>query len=343
MEALDAANARAVETRAGIDFTFSERRSRRLLVAHDVAVAMAGRPVFEGVSLTLTPGARLGLLGPNGSGKSVLLKVLAGEIAPDCGAVERAEGLRIVRFEQGRESLDQGATLRRALAPEGDTVVYRGRGLHVAAWAKRFLFRPEHLETAVSRLSGGEQARVLLARLMLQPADLLLLDEPTNDLDIPTLDVLEESLLEFAGALVLVTRDRFLLDRVSTRLLALDGSGRAVPYADLTQWQAARQGRGAPEPRSVAPRAERAGRAAAPRLTYLEKREWEEMESRILAAETALAAAREAMDDPAVAADAAALTARYAAQAAAQSAVDRLYARWAELEAKQRATEGRDG
>jgi ATP-binding cassette subfamily F protein uup len=336
MHELDAAEARAGEARAGIDFTFSERRSRRLLVARDLALSLDGRPVLDGVGLTITPGARLGLLGPNGSGKTVLLRVLAGELAPDRGVVERAEGLRVLRFEQGRASLDRDATLRRALAPEGDTVVYRGRGVHVVAWAKRFLFRAEQLETPVARLSGGEQARVLLARLMLQPADVLLLDEPTNDLDIPTLDVLEESLSEFPGGLVLVTRDRFLLDRVCTQLLALDGTGRAEAYADLAQWQSAREERRAAA-RPPAGKPVRTETGGARRLTYLEKREWDEMEQRILAAESALEAARAALQDPAVASDAAALAARCAAEEAARTDVDRLYARWAELDAKQRA------
>ncbi|MFB3819781.1 MAG: ABC-F family ATP-binding cassette domain-containing protein [Candidatus Methylomirabilales bacterium] len=335
---LEAATARTGEARAGLDFTFSERRSRRLLTARGVSLTLDGRPVLRDVSLSLTPGMRLGLLGPNGSGKSVLLRLLAGELRPDSGVIERAEGLRVVRFEQGREALDRETTLRRALAPEGDTVVYRGQGLHVAAWAKRFLFRTEQLETSVARLSGGERARVLLARLMLEPADLLLLDEPTNDLDIPTLDVLEESLLEFSGGLVLVTRDRFLLDRVSTQILALEGEGRVVAYADLAQWQAAREERRAAA-RPTAPKAERAERPASRRLTYLEKREWDEMEERILVAEAALEAAQAALADPGVASDAAALAARYAAEAAARAEVDRLYARWAELEAKQRAGE----
>ncbi len=176
--------------------------------------------------MQLGPGERIGLLGPNGSGKTTLLKLLAGTLQPDTGTITRADRLRVVTFEQHRESLDQQATLRRSLAPAGDAVVYQDRSIHVISWAKRFLFKPEQLDLPVSRLSGGEQARLLIARLMLQPADLLILDEPTNDLDIPTLDVLEDSLLEFTGALVLVTHDRWLLDRVSTRLLALDGTGR---------------------------------------------------------------------------------------------------------------------
>ena len=179
--------------------------------------------VITDLSLTLTPGMRVGVLGPSGSGKSTLLNLLAGTLAPDSGQIERAEGLRVVRFDQDREGLDPAVSLRRALAPEGDAVVYRDRSVHVVSWAKRFLFRPEQLETTVGRFSGGERARILLARLMVQPADLLILDEPTNDLDIPTLEVLEESLADFPGALVLVTRDRFLLERVSTLILA---SGR---------------------------------------------------------------------------------------------------------------------
>src|SRR6185503_14260433 len=163
-------------------------------------------------------------------------------IAADAGTVERADGLRVVYFDQNRQQLDPRVTLRKALAPEGDSVIYRDQPIHVAGWAKRFLFNPEQLETSVGRLSGGEQARVLIARLMLQPADLLLLDEPTNDLDIPTLEVLEESLLEFPGALVLITHDRYLLDRVSTAVVALDGEGGATSYADYAQWEIAHEG-----------------------------------------------------------------------------------------------------
>src|SRR5204862_5405203 len=139
----------------------------------------------------------------------------------------------VVYFDQNREQLDPQVTLRKALAPAGDSVLYRDQTIHVAGWPKRFLFRPEQLETAVGRLSGGEQARLLIARLMLQPADLLLLDEPTNDLDIPSLEVLEQSLIDFPGALVLVTHDRYLLERVSQRLLALDGKGNASLHADV--------------------------------------------------------------------------------------------------------------
>src|SRR5208283_3684181 len=129
----------------------------------------------------------------------------------------------------------------RTLAPESDSVVYQDRVVHVAGYALRFLFTGEQLNQPVEQLSGGERARLLIARLMLQPADVLILDEPTNDLDIATLDVLENSLDEFSGALVLVTHDRYLLDRISTEILALDGRGNANMYADLAQWEQARR------------------------------------------------------------------------------------------------------
>jgi ATP-binding cassette subfamily F protein uup len=327
--------ARAAAGAVGIDISSSQRRTRRLVVVRGLSKSLGGRPLIRGLDLTLTPGTRVGLMGPNGSGKTTLLNLLAGTLAPDAGTIERADGLRLVRFEQHRAGLDPGQSLRRALAPEGDTVSFQGRSVHVASWAKRFLFRSEQLEMPVGRLSGGEQARILIARLMCEPADLLILDEPTNDLDIPTLEVLEESLAEFDGGLILVTHDRFMLDRVSTVILALDGEGGAETYADYAQWEAARIKR-APSQRTQAgaPPA-LAPRPRMKRLGYLEQREWEGMERAVLDAETAAEACRQAAEDPGIAADPAALQARYAALEAAHGEVTRLYTRWAELEAKQ--------
>ena len=324
-----------------LDFAATQRRTKRLVVAEDVSKGYGERSIVHGLSLVLSPGTRLGLLGANGSGKSTLLRLLARVDQPDGGTVEHAPDLKVVLFDQHRSRLDPRVSLKRSLAPSGDSVVFQGRGIHVAGWAKRFLFRSEQLETPVSRLSGGEQARAVLARLMLEPADLLLMDEPTNDLDIPTLEVLEESLLEFPGALVLVTHDRFLLDRVSTRILALDGRGGALPYADYDQWQAARQAGDATAAAAPGKAKTTAAKPAADtgrsrKLGYLEQREWDEMEGRILAAEQRLEACREAAADPAVAADHKALAQRLEELGAAQAQVDHLYVRWAELEAKLR-------
>jgi ATP-binding cassette subfamily F protein uup len=327
---------RTLQSTAGIDFTASDRKAKKLLVARHLTKAFGDKQILNGVALTLTPGTRLGLLGPNGSGKTTLLHLLAGTAAPDSGEIERAEDLQVVFFDQHRAALDPGLSLKRALVPEGDTVLYRDHPIPVVSWAKRFLFRTDQLEMPVHRLSGGEQARLLIARLMLHPADLLLLDEPTNDLDIPTLEVLEDSLVDFPGALVLVTHDRVLLDRVSTVILALNGSGQGVFFADYAQWETA-QRLVAPGARSPSPQPPPRVPDRAPRLSSLEKREWEQMEQTILAAEEILAACQRALDDPAVAADPVAVQERYAARQAARVAVDHLYARWAELDDKQRA------
>lgn len=343
IDELEQTEARAAQSTVDIDFSASGRKSKQLLVAQQVTKSFDGRPIVTDLDLLLGPGMRLGLLGPNGSGKTTLLQLLAGTLKPDKGTIVRAEGLRIVSFEQHRESLDQAATLRSALAPTGDAVIYQGRSIHLASWAKRFLFRPEQLDLPVSRLSGGEQARLLIARLMLQPADLLILDEPTNDLDIPTLDVLEDSLLEFPGALVLVTHDRWLLDRVSTMLLALDGTGRTEWFADYAQWESAQErasesdtaqsddgSTGIAREGTVSTESAR----KAKKLTYREQKEWGSIEENILKAEAQVATCEAALHDPAVMSDAAELQARGQALEKAQAEVERLYARWAELDQK---------
>jgi ATP-binding cassette subfamily F protein uup len=332
IEELAEINARRVTGSAQIDFTASGRRTKNLLEARGITKQLGGRALFRNLDLILRPGMRVGLVGANGSGKTTLLRILNGEIAADSGTVERADALRVVYFDQNRRRLDPSVSLRRALAPEGDSVIYRDSVVHVAGWAKRFLFRPEQLETAVGRLSGGEQARVLIAQLMVQPADLLLLDEPTNDLDISTLEVLEENLLDFAGALVLVTHDRYLLDRVVTGVLGLDGEGGVELFADYSQWEDAQSVRKKPKPAGVRTVETQAAAGSKKRLSYLDSREWESMEDKILHAEQALDQKKAKVQE--AAADAVRLQVCYAEMLAAQEEVDRLYARWAELEAK---------
>ncbi|MFN3321979.1 MAG: ABC-F family ATP-binding cassette domain-containing protein [Bryobacteraceae bacterium] len=339
MEELSDLSARGRTASAGVDFTASDRQTKRLLEATGIAVTLGGRTLFAGLDIVLSPGKRIGLAGLNGSGKTTLLRILNGDLAPSAGTIERADNLQVVYFDQHREQLDPESTLRRALAPHGDSVIFRGRPIHVAAWARRFLFRQEQLDMPVSRLSGGEKARVLIARLMLRPADVLLLDEPTNDLDIPTLEVLEESLLDFPGALVLVSHDRYLLDRISTGVLGLDGEGSAEWFADYSQWEqfqlTRRQARpekdASAEPR---PAAAQPAPAQKKKLSYMENREWEQMEAKILEAEEALEARKAAIHVPDVVTDPARLQDAYRQLEEAQDLVDRLYARWAELEAK---------
>ena len=325
---------RSVKGVAQIDFTATDRRTKRLLSAEGISKEVGGRTLFRDLGFTLSPGTRLGLVGLNGTGKTTLLRILAGEIQPDAGRVELAAGLRVVYFDQAREHLDPSQTLAEGLGAHGDFVIFRGRPIHVAGWAKRFLFGSGQLDRPISSLSGGEQARVLMARLMLQPADLLLLDEPTNDLDIPTLEVLEESILEFSGALVLVTHDRYLLDRVSTAVLGLDGQGGAQVYADYWQWEAAQSARVAPVQKTAAPPPPRSA-PLKKKLSYLEAREWEQMEGRILEAEEAAQAIRAEMQSADVVSDGLRLQACYQRLQEAERDVEQLYGRWAELEAKQ--------
>jgi len=330
-------NARSRVTTANIDFSSTDRRTKQLMEIEDVEYTIATRILFKGIHLMIQPGTRMGLVGPNGSGKTTLLRLMRGDIQPTRGKIRRAEQLRIVYFDQNRE-LDPDIILKRALAPDADAVSYQDRLIHVAAWADRFLFSSESLNQPIGRLSGGERARVLIAQLMLQPADVLLLDEPTNDLDIPTLEVLEESLLEFRGALVLVTHDRYMMDRVSTSVLGLDGFGNAEQFADYSQWESWQQAQEAKVTETTPVKTA----AAVPRsaitkrkLSYMEAREYAAIEERVSKAESTLEAKRAALNDPAIASDAPRLLAISAEIEEAEKLVDLLYSRWAELEEKQ--------
>ncbi len=320
-----------------IDFSGSERQTKRLVEAAGVSKTLGGRKLFGPLDLLLTPGDKLGLLGENGSGKSTLLKLLAGEIKPDSGTLRQAEVLRVVTFDQHRERLDLNQTLREALCEKGDYVHYKGSPIHVAGWASRFLFTANQLDMSLSRFSGGEQSRVLIARLMLRPADVLLLDEPTNDLDIPSLEVLEQSLAEFPGALVLVTHDRYLLDRVSQRILALDGKGHAGFFADLAQWedfQAAALAREKKQNRLTSREKPEVSESRPKALTARELKELGGMEEAIRIAEENLAAARAKLEDPKNATNAEKLLEFHREVDVLQTQVDALFRRWEELEAK---------
>jgi ATP-binding cassette subfamily F protein uup len=297
---------------------------------------------------------RLGLTGPNGSGKSTLLKILQSKLTPDQGTVTTADQLKVVYYDQHRETLPDELTLKRALAADSDYVQVRDQKVHVAGYAKSFGFRTEQLDTQVSRLSGGERARLLLGRLLQQPADVLILDEPTNDLDINTLEVLEDNLLEFPGAVILVTHDRYLMDRVSTGILGLDGNGGHGFFADYRQYEIHQRTRDLSqgmdgrdkEPKFSETRQSAAAstsseqdsskskRSSTKKLSYMEQREWDSMEARILEAEESLAVAQAHTQDPAISANAAKLQEACLAAETAQTLVDRLYARWTELEAK---------
>ena len=334
--------ARSSVSTAQIDFSASKRQTKQLIHLDKVTGAIGGRVLFEKLNFTVTSGMRVGLVGPNGSGKTTLLRLLRGDLESGAGKIRKAEPLRMVYFDQNRE-LDPDLLLRRALAPDSDAVIYQGNVIHVASWAARFLFTGEDLNRRVGQLSGGERARVLIAQLMLQPADVLLLDEPTNDLDIPTLEILEESLLEFRGALVLVTHDRYMLDRVSTIVLGFDGLGGIERFADYSQWdvwQEARQEESDNAKLSEPTVRLRLGADATPpiaakkKLSYKEARELEGIEQSIAEAEREVHDRQAALQDSAIISDGPRLHSASVELDEARKAVDKLYARWAELEHK---------
>lgn len=296
IDALSEMRSRSRQSSAKIDFEATDRQTQRLLSAKNISKSLGNKLLFSKLDLTLSPGTRLGIVGPNGCGKTTLLRILAGELTQDVGTIKYANDLKIVYFDQHRQQIAPETTLKRALSPNSDTVIYRGQSIHVNSWAQRFLFPPERLELPVKQLSGGERARIGIARLMLQPADLLLLDEPTNDLDIPTLESLESSLSEFPGAIVLITHDRALLDRLTNCVIGLGIPDEAPLFADYRQWEEYLKAYNKNQQKlsSAQKKSESSTQNSPPspnkkKLSFLERKEFEEMEGTILIEEENIA------------------------------------------------------
>jgi ATP-binding cassette subfamily F protein uup len=346
---------------ADIEFNASGRKTRKLVDARMITKSLGDRLLFRNLSFVLSPKSCLGLLGPNGSGKTTLLRVISGELAPDAatndaiqdaidnplppgapapGTIARAEKLRVVTFSQHRTEIDPAMTLGDALSPHSDSVIFNGRTIHVNTWARKFLFHSEQLKAPVRALSGGERARIHIARLMLEPADVLILDEPTNDLDIPSLEVLESSIEEFEGSVVLVTHDRAMLARLATEIIALDGEGGARKYVNYEQWEDDQLTRRASDakaskpvgaPVSVAP-ATPPPQPKKRKLTYNEQRELAGMEEAIMTAESLASELEIRMNDPKVVANHREFEQVCRAFGEAQAKVAALYERWAVLQ-----------
>jgi ABC transport system ATP-binding/permease protein len=288
MEEFSEIKQRNQKTKVSIEFSDSERATRKLITGKNLALSLGGKPLFNKLDLTLAPGMRLGIVGKNGTGKTSLLKVLAGEISPDAGTLKYATDIKLVYFDQHREQIPLNLTLKEALSETSDTVNYRGQDIHVNGWAKKFLFSQDRLNVNVGYLSGGERARLLIAKLMLKPADVLFLDEPTNDLDIQTLEVIEESLREFSGAVVLISHDRCLMDRVCTQILGLGSATSGEYFADYSQWEstlvAAPEKKEAPKKREEIEVIENKPQKQV-KLTFNEQRELDGMEKAIIGVE----------------------------------------------------------
>jgi len=328
----------ASNTTMQLDFDSSGRKTKELISAKAVKKSFGDRCLISHLDFILSPGVKLGLVGRNGSGKTTLLRLVVGEIEPDSGVIKRAPDLNILWFDQNRQQLDQTKTLRQSLAAESDSVMFRGRKMHITAWAKKFLFKPEQLDMPISYLSGGEQARILIANLMLKTADILILDEPTNDLDIPSLEVLEDSLEEFPGAIILVSHDRMMLDSVSTQILALDGNGGTEFFADYEQCERLVT-RFTPKEESesqpLKKQAEKQGNEKArAQLSTAEKRELANLPEKIEKQEAEIAALEEEMHKPGNASNHVKLHELIAKKEALQLELEKLFGRWESLEAK---------
>ncbi len=316
-----------------IGFDASGRKTKELLTAKNISKSFSGHQLFSNLDLLLTSGSRLGLVGPNGSGKTTLLKLIVGQIEPDTGTIKKADNLKIVWFDQNREQLDLTKTLAKSLSPDSDSVVYRGQNFHISTWAKKFLFRTDQLHLTINFLSGGERARIQIANLMRQSADILILDEPTNDLDIPSLEVLEDSLVEFPGAIIIVSHDRMLLSSVAKKILALNGFGKAEYFADYEQFEElAEFNEIVPDKRKQNTSKSTSSKHTRLGLSTSEKRELEGIHKKIEEAENIVNQIDTEMENPDIAGNYTRLQELVEKRATAQKKVEVLYSRWEKLE-----------
>jgi ATP-binding cassette subfamily F protein uup len=323
---------------ARIEFGSTERNPKKLIEIKGVSKAYGQRVLFEDFDLLITPKSRIGLLGQNGCGKSSLIRVLLKNEEPDRGTVFHSDQLQVAYFEQARESLDPAMSISKTLCPKGDYVDFRGGRVHIRSYLDRFLFDPGQIDMAIGKLSGGEQSRLLLAKLMLKDANLLVLDEPTNDLDLATLNVLEECLTDFDGAVLLVTHDRYFLDQVATQIVAFPPPGiksrKLVSFQGLSQWETwhAEQEAEAAKPAARNEKSASSAPGKKRKLSYNEQREYDSMEKNIHEAEARLAVLTEESARPENLSNAPKLAELSAEMGELQTKIDRLYARWSELE-----------
>lgn len=324
---------------------------KKVIEAEGIGQAYAGRTLLRDVDVTVMRGDRVGVIGANGSGKTTLLKILLGELAPDSGAVKLGTGLQVAYFDQHRNALDESLNALENVAGGKDYVEIDGKRKHIIGYLQDFLFTPERARAPITHLSGGERNRLLLAKLFAQPSNLLVMDEPTNDLDIETLELLEELLGEYPGTLLLVSHDREFIDNVVTGTLALEGDGRLGEYVGgYSDWvrqrpaapgaagnnarggesrasaSASKDGPASAAPASATPAAKR-------KLSYKDARELEQLPARIEALEADIAARTEAMHAPAFYQQPPADIQRANdTLAALQADLDHAYARWSELD-----------
>lgn len=323
-----------------IEFGESERSPQKLIRAEHISQGFEGRVLFENLDLLVNPKTRLALLGENGSGKSTLLRTLLGEIPPLSGKVDSAENLKVAYFEQSRDRLEAKKSVLKNLCPEGDYVNFQGQFVHVRSYLDRFLFFGNRAELPVEKLSGGEKARLRLAQLMLEPAQVLILDEPTNDLDMETLEVLEGALSGFPGAVILVTHDRYFMDAVCDKILAFPraeyGLKNLVPFSSYFQWEEwSTQMEDKTEPNATTqPTTTPPTTAPKVKVSFKERHEFEQMEKVVMELEQKILDLKAQCEDPKILADHIRMTKVTQELALAEAELEKKFERWQELEAK---------
>ncbi|KIH76488.1 ATP-binding cassette, subfamily F, uup [Geoalkalibacter ferrihydriticus] len=320
---------------AALQVQEGERSGRMVIEADNISYAWDEQPLIRDFSTSILRGDKVGIIGPNGSGKTTLLQLLLGELAPEQGRVKHGTNLQIAYFDQLRTQLDENRTVHENVAEGNDWVEVGGQRRHVMGYLQDFLFPPERARSPVRTLSGGERNRLLLARLFTRPANLLVLDEPTNDLDLETLELLEDLLVEFSGTVLLVSHDRAFLDNVVTSTLVLEGEGRVGEYVGgYEDWLRQRPAIPLPEKAEEAKPERRSPKERPRKLSFKEKKELEDLPRRIEELEKEQAEIHARLSDPAFyragGGDSAAMQARLAA---VEDALAVCYGRWEELEA----------
>jgi ATP-binding cassette subfamily F protein uup len=297
---------RGAAGKAVIDAALAEKSGALVIEADAISKAFGAQSIIDNFSTRVMRGDRIGIVGRNGTGKTTLINVLSGTLAPDSGQVRLGANVQMATLEQGRDSLDPCLTLADALTGgRGDTLIIRGQSRHVVGYMRDFLFAPEQVRTPLGVLSGGERGRLMLARALAKPSNLLVLDEPTNDLDLETLDVLEEMIGDYAGTVILISHDRDFLDRTVNAVIVSEGDGRWTEYAGGYTDMLAQRGQGVASPKPARRKPEVRPARPAPeskpgkrRLSFHEKHALETLPQRIAELQGRVGALQRRLDDP---------------------------------------------
>lgn len=326
--------------KADFDFSGNDKSPKKLIELNHVMKSFGARPLFSDLSGMIRPKARIGLLGSNGCGKSTLIKIMMGEEKASTGEVFINQDININYFEQGKESLNQNTTVLKVICPEGDYVHFQGQPVFARSYLSRFHFNSFQMDMPVSKLSGGEQSRLLLAKLMLTSAHVLILDEPTNDLDVETLDVLSECLNDFPGALILVSHDRFFLDQNTNEIWAFtqDPKGSVIKFSDYYQWETwfRSEGEALAKLKDIpvpVQNNEKSG-SSNKKLSYKETLEYEKIETLIAEQEEQLKKMQNDLTSPDIQSHFSKLTELTEKISLLENEIARLYERWQHLESK---------